>query len=75
MILYSKNTNNSSIEVYLTYPEIIWKKKSSTFRKGSQEDTKINVNLFSFKLTTQVKYFILEIGVIFGIGIKVIDKE
>lgn len=75
MILYSKNTSQFFMEIYLMYPTIILNRKTESLMGGYNSTTKISVNLFNFVLTNNPLYLILEFGIIFGIGIKIIDKE
>lgn len=74
MILFSKNTPQFFMEVYLILPTIILGRKTSSLMGGHNRTTKININLFNFCLTRNPLYVILEFGIILGFGIKIIDK-
>lgn len=74
MVLFKKNCPEYLVEFYLKLPRISLRNEVASIN-GNHCETKININLFNFNLTTSKKYFIIEVTVIFGIGLKVIDKE
>lgn len=75
MTLFKRNSPEYYAEVYLTFPTFIIGRKTESLLGGDNSTTKINVNLFNFNLTRNPLYIILEIGLIVGIGIKIIDKD
>lgn len=75
MIIVSKDTPEYSVELYFITPVFIWNKKSPAFRGGEESTTKININLFSAELTSQQNWFMINLCLVFGLGIKIITKE
>lgn len=75
MILLDKNTPNYECKLEITYPRFIWRRRTRTFRKLDEEYTEMTLNLFCFKLTNNKKYFIVELGLVIGIRLLLIDKE
>lgn len=74
MKLLIKNTPEYFIEIYLILPVFI-RRNSESILGGVQKDIKINLNLFTFNLTRSKQYFMMEFGILFGVGIKIIEKE
>lgn len=73
MVIYRKCHPEYYAEVYLLLPTFMVSRKIQAIG-GDQRDTKINLNLFTFNLTQSPLYVMMEIGIIIGLGIKIIDK-
>ena len=74
MNLINKSTPEYSVSLYLILPTFMWRKKTTTYRKTQETSTKIEIPTI-FSLTSEQNYFIVEISLVFGIGLKVITKE
>lgn len=70
----SKSSQEYSVEFYLILPTITWKRKTLTYRNTTESTTKLEIPI-KFMLTNNKSYFILELAFIFGLGLRLIDKE
>ena len=74
MNLVNKDKPEYSVQLYLIFPSFSWRFKSLTFRREEQSSTKLELPVF-FRLTNQENYFIVELSLVIGIGLKLITKE